>query len=237
MYGRAGADLLDGGDGMDTLLGGNGDDILFGGLDSDNLHGGSGHDILDGGVGVDALTGGRGADAFLFSGDRFAVTVEGGAPRIEGDGVRQIVNAADTATDNILDLHFARDEIVFEGSDFLLEDLRFLNAAKADGTTDLTGIGDANIVVVGSFAAAGAAANAIAAASDLQEAGAFIYHNSTLGVNRLVYSENLGADDAGVTGVVTGTGDINVLAAFRNLTGTDAIEALPHVSPELFALI
>jgi Ca2+-binding RTX toxin-like protein len=231
--GRSGNDVLDGGDGMDTLLGGKGGDLLFGGDGNDHLDGGKGRDVLVGGAGVDSLTGGHGADDFVFSGDRFAVNVEGGAPRIEGDGMRQIVNGADTATDNITDLDFAQDQIVFDASDFQLGEVRFFNAAQADGSTDLGAAGDANFLVVGSFAAAGAAANAIAAASDLQEAGAFIYFNSTLGVNRLVYSENLGVDD----GAGTGTGDINVLAAFRNLTGTDAIEALPTVSAELFALI
>lgn len=233
LSGGNGADVLDGGEGNDTISGGNGRDALFGGAGQDLLEGGNGQDFLDGGAGLDTLIGGNGRDTFAFSGNPLAQNVAGvGAVAIAGDGVRQVVNGPDNATDNVLDLNIYNDTIAFDGSDFQLNDVRFFNAAQADGSTDLSAIGDANFVIVGSFSNAGAAANAIAAASDLDEAGVFVYFNSTLGVNRLVYSENIGADN----GAGVGTGDINVLAAFRDVTGDAAIELLPSFSESVFDL-
>ena len=232
LIGGRGADFLSGDDGDDTLDGGRGADVLLGGNGNDTLNGGSGRDFLDGGAGVDSLTGGRGPDSFAFSGDPFAPNVAGGPMRIAGDGVRQIVNGADIATDNVQDFNTANDRFVFDANDLGLSEIRFFNGTQADGSTALSHVGDANVIIVGSFANAAAAANAIAVASDLDEAGAFVYFNSTLNINRLVYSENLGADN----GAGVGAGDFSVLAALRNTTGQDAIQLLPSFQSNNFAL-
>ena len=58
LYGRDGADQLDGGDGNDSstavtersALGGAGNDRLYGENDADQLDGGLGNDMLDGGA-------------------------------------------------------------------------------------------------------------------------------------------------------------------------------------------
>lgn len=226
-------DILFGDDGDDFIAGGRGADALFGGDGLDQLFGDGGNDTLDGGAGVDALTGGGGIDTFLFAGDAFAANVAGGPTRIAGDGVRQVVNGADTATDNVLDFRLSADTIALDASDFDLDGVRFFNGVDAEGVTDLGGLGDANFIVVGSFANAGAAANAVAAASALNEAGIVLYFNSTLGINRLFYSENLGADN----GAGVGTGDINVFAALRDATGEDAIALLSQFEADNFATI
>ncbi len=231
--GGDGRDYLSGGDGGDDLRGGDGRDTLAGEAGTDTLSGGDGRDLLLGGRGVDQLTGGDDRDTFAFTGPAFEPNVEGGAGRIAGDGVRQAVNAANTATDNVMDFDLDDDAFAFDASDFGLSEVRFFNAANADGTTDLSDVGDANVVVVGSFANAGAAANAIAAASTLNEGGFFVYFNATLGVTRVVHSENLGADN----GAGVGTGDINVLAALRGETGADALRLHDDFSAGNFVLI
>ena len=225
------ADFLSGDGGDDTLKGRCGPDVLFGGAGNDTLSGGNGRDFLDGGAGVDSLTGGHGADSFAFSGDPFAPNVADSPTRIAGDGIRQVVNGADTATDNVQNFT-TNDRFVFDANDLGLSELRFFNGAAEDGSTDLSHVGDANVVVVGSFTNAIAAANAIATASDLNEAGAFVYFNATLNINRFVYSENLGADN----GAGAGTGDFSVLAALRNTVGQDAIQLLPNFQANNFAL-
>lgn len=53
LYGRAGADRLNGADGNDTLMGAAGVDVLEGGLGSDRLVGGAGADVFAGDGGID----------------------------------------------------------------------------------------------------------------------------------------------------------------------------------------
>lgn len=73
---------------------------------------------------------------------------------------------------------------------------------------------------------AGSAANLIADAIDTDGAGFFVYHNSTLGVNRLVYSSNLNSR----------TGDLAILARIAAPTGADAIGQLPLFGADNFAV-
>jgi Ca2+-binding RTX toxin-like protein len=229
LHGGNGADRLAGGDGNDSLDGGNGPDALYGGAGTDTLSGGNGADRLAGGDGVDSLIGGRGPDTFVYDETAFAPRVEGGAGRIAGDGVRQVVNAANTATNNVLDFN-DDDRFQFDAHALGLDHFAFANAARVDGTTDLAQIhGDDNVVVVGGFANAALAANAIATASDFHGAGVFVYFNTTLQVSRVVFSEDLGGNTAAVdaNGNHVGTGDIDVLFALRNLTGA---EGLAHQS-------
>jgi hypothetical protein len=72
---------------------------------------------------------------------------------------------------------------------------------------------------------AGAAANLIASRITTDGAGFFIYWNSSLLVNRLVYSTNLNDN----------TADLSILARITNPTGQDAINALPTFGAGNFA--
>lgn len=74
---------------------------------------------------------------------------------------------------------------------------------------------------------AGAAANIIASRINTPGAGFFIYWNSALNVNRLVYSTNL--DD--------NTADLSVLARVTSPIGADAIATLPLFSASNFAIV
>jgi Ca2+-binding RTX toxin-like protein len=229
LHGGNGADWVAGGDGNDSLDGGNGADALYGGAGTDTLSGGNGPDRLAGGDGVDSLIGGRGPDTFVYDETAFAARVAGGASGIAGDGVRQVVNAANTATNNVLDFG-DDDRFQFDAHALGLDHFAFANAARADGTTDLAQIhGDDNVIVVGGFANAALAANAIATASDFHGPGVFVYFNTTLQVSRVVFSEDLGGNTAAVdaNGNHVGTGDIDVLFALRNLSGA---EGLAHQS-------
>lgn len=74
---------------------------------------------------------------------------------------------------------------------------------------------------------AGTAANQIAELVDEDGAGLFVYFNSNLGLNRLVYSENL--NDA--------SADLKIVSRQTDLEGQDAIDALAHFSEENFELV
>lgn len=73
---------------------------------------------------------------------------------------------------------------------------------------------------------AGTAANLIADALQQDGAGFFVYHNSALGLNRLVYSSNLNSR----------TADLAILARIQSPTGLDAIAALPQFGSGNFAV-
>jgi PEP-CTERM motif len=68
--------------------------------------------------------------------------------------------------------------------------------------------------------AAGTAASVIAGQVTTDGAGFFVYHNSVLNVNRLVFSTNLNDP----------TADLSVLARIASPSGLDAINALPQFS-------
>jgi Ca2+-binding RTX toxin-like protein len=78
LYGGYGNDVVSGGQGPDWLegegdkdiVGGGGDiDYVYGGAGNDIVRGGSGADYLDGGLGNDRYWGGPGADTFAFDGN------------------------------------------------------------------------------------------------------------------------------------------------------------------------
>jgi Ca2+-binding RTX toxin-like protein len=98
MFGREGAESVDGGDGNDTLLGGEGGDSLFGGAGNDRLRGdlsdasedpdevAAGNDSIDGGSGDDRILGERGNDT-LAGGDGEDRVIGGlGNDRLSGGG-------------------------------------------------------------------------------------------------------------------------------------------------------
>jgi hypothetical protein len=118
---------------------------------------------------------------------------------------------------------FAIDTFVFDSTAFGLgSPLSFVNA----GSAGIPASG-ANVIVLQDFDndanaatpfAAGTAASVIAARVAADGAGLFVYHNSVLGVNRLVFSTNLNDP----------TADLSVLARISSPTGSDAIHALPE---------
>lgn len=211
LNGGNGRDLLVGGAGSDTLNGGNGRDVLVGGAGTDTLDGGYGNDVLIGGEGVDTMTGGAGRDRFLFTGDPFnGVDVSAAG--------RQVVNTPDVITD----FNIQQDKFSLDASELGLSGAKFANAAAADLS------GNANVIILqGAFANAGAAAQAIADNPNVTAgAGVFVYFNSNLGINRLVYSNDL-ADN----------GDISVLANLTNQAGADGQAQLTEYTARNFELV
>lgn len=213
LLGGNGGDRLDGGAAGDVLDGGNGRDPLEGGAGSDILEGGNGGDLLAGGPDADRVTGGRGDDRVLFDGDPF----NGAEPVAAAPGAIPGVNLPDTVTD----LEPGEDEFVLDATDLDLAPLSFANGP----VEDLSGGANA-LVLQGSFAAAGEAARAIADNDDLTaDAGAFVYNNSTLDINRLVYSNDLGDG-----------GDFSVLANLTNQAGDAGAAQLRDYTANDFVL-
>lgn len=222
IIGRRGDDFLFGNDGDDFIRGGGGDDLLAGGAGIDELRGGGGRDILAGGLGADILTGGGGRDTFFFGQDPFAeadVSAEG----------RQIIGDEDTITD----FQFNRDTYSFAGTGFDVENkVNFVsldaNKAKkgdiADGTNVVVLLNSDNDGDPETPFLAGTAANQIAEIVTTDGAGFFVYFNSNLQLNRLVYSENL--NDA--------TADLKIISRQDDLLGQDAIDALARFDADNF---
>ena len=75
------------------------------------------------------------------------------------------------------------------------------------------------------FANAGVAASAIADTGIADNAGAFIYFNDNLQINRLVYASDLGDS----------TADISIIGNINSLSGNDALNALPEFKKNNFA--
>ncbi len=72
-----------------------------------------------------------------------------------------------------------------------------------------------------------AAANLIAGALTADGAGFYVYFNSVLSINRLVFSTNLNST----------TSDLAILAAIQSPTGANAIAALPDFGADNFAAV
>ncbi len=196
VIGSQGDDILAGNAGNDTLRGGGGKDILNGGDGSDSVRGGSGDDFLTGGAGIDTLTGGRDRDTFFFSEGPFP----SGIPAPGANGIA-VLNQPDILTD----FRIGEDNLLFDAGQFGLE---------SDGLSFQKGIssqlsGDYNLLILeDGFANAGAAAKAIADNNEITaDRGVFVYFNTTLGISRVVFSNDLG--DGGA---------ISVLANLTNQT-------------------
>lgn len=158
---------------------------------------------------------------FAFSGDPF-----------RGEDVsapdRQIV----VGEDAIEDFDFATDRYLIDAVDFgLPEEVRFATVDTTDPDAAIPE--DANVVVVLNADndadaetpfLAGTAAGEIAALTDASRPGLFVYFNSTLDLNRVVYSADLASAEA----------DLSVLSRQTDLTGTDAVDALAAFSAENF---
>jgi Ca2+-binding RTX toxin-like protein len=186
---------FDGGEGND-LFDASGSSVRVkgeGGTGDDTLIGSQFADTLVGGDGVDLLTGGDGRDRFVYGGNPFA----NGTVTIAANGIR-VLNRPDTITD----FNPGQDLFVLNGQDLGIDQLQFV-----EGTSGSIGTGNV-INLTDGFANAAAAARAIADNDAITaEEGVFLYFNTTLGFNRLVYSTNL-----------AGGGDISVLANMPNQT-------------------
>lgn len=212
LAGNNGADILSAGAGNDQLDGGNNADFLDGGVGVDTLIGGNGNDQLLGGDGLDTLTGGAGNDQFIYSGNLFA----NGTPALVAAPNIRVLNQPDSITDYTI----GEDQFVFDRASLGNANLVFQKGNVAQ-------IADGNaIVLLDSFAAAGAAARAIANNPNVvADEGVFVYFNSTLQKNRLVYSSDLGDG-----------GKISVLANLDNQLGATGLAALANYTAADFAL-
>ena len=145
------------------------------------------------------------------------------------DGIRQVFGGAQVFLD---EFNVADDQFSFQLSAFgVSAPLNFVNSdasrLPASGVNaivlqDSDDDGDPATVFN-----AGSAANLIAGAVEEEGAGFFVYFNSALGINRLVYSTDLSSN----------TGDLAILAAIQNPTGADAIAALPSFTNTNFTAI
>jgi Ca2+-binding RTX toxin-like protein len=204
-----------------TVIGDDNNNILLGTAAQDFIDGFGGNDLIDGGAASDTLTGGTGSDTFAFSGDPF----DGADVSPSG---RQVIGNEDFVTD----FDFDQDNYQLNASDFGVSgDVNFValdaNAANAHIPTG------ANVIVLlnadndnnpATAFNAGTAASQIANLVNEDGAGFFVYFNSGLQLNRLVYSTNLNDP----------TADLKILARQSDLTGQLAIDALANFSADNF---
>lgn len=153
-----------------------------------------------------------------------------GAPGVNlNDNTRQVFGGAELTLPSFTP---GTDQFSFDLAAFgVASPLSFFNGQAANLPT-----GDMNVVVLqdtdndnnpATGFNAGTAANLIAAAIDDPGAGFFIYHNSGLQVNRLVYSTDLS----------TPTADLAILARIASPTATAAIAALPSFTANEFTAV
>jgi serralysin len=214
LFGITGQDALVGDAGNDQILGGIGDNLLVGGTGNDTLVGGLGNNTLIGGDGIDTMTGGTGVSQFVYEGNVFA----NGVPALAGQTGIKVLNRPDI----IKDFTVAEDKFAFDQQDLGIKDLTFQkgNAAEIAGNGDV-------IVLTNPFPAAGAAARAIANNDNITaKEGVFVYFNSTLGLTRLAYSQDL-----------ANGGDVSVLANLDNQRGATGLANVANFSAADFSLV
>jgi serralysin len=208
IIGSRGYDILAGNAGNDTLRGGRGNDILNGEDGNDLVRGGSGDDFLTGGAGIDTLTGGRDQDTFFFSDSPFP----GGIPSPGANGIA-VLNQPDILTD----FRIGEDKLLFDGGQLGLES-EGLNFQKGV-SSQLSG--NYNLLILeDGFANAGAAAKAIADNNEItSDRGVFVYFNTTLGISRVVFSNDL--SDGGAISVLANLTNQTNLANQTNFSAED----------------
>ena len=227
LLGGAGADLLKGGKGNDVLEGGEGDDELRGGEGNDTLLGGVGDDLLKGGDGNDTLEGGDGADDLRGGGGNDRLEGGLGADTLKGGkGVDSFVYATRGATgdvgiDTIEDFDTSIDNFRLNATAFdVFGPLKFQNTLAENLVDD-----GSNVIVLQNSDDDGdpatpfnarSAATLIANEVGTEGPGFFVYFNSGLNLNRLVYSSDLSDANA----------ELQILAALDNKTGGKAIDEL-----------
>ncbi|PSB28380.1 calcium-binding protein [Stenomitos frigidus] len=222
LFGGNGNDRLEADGGNDTVFGDAGDDQLFASTGDDFVSGGTGNDLLEGeegndtligGDGIDVMKGGQGIDQFVYEGNVFA----NGTPAPAGQTGINALNKPDI----VLDFTIGEDKFTFDGKDLGLKNLTFQKGQSSQLA------GDGNLIVLTDpFPAAGAAARAIANNANItSDAGAFVYFNTTLGLTRLVFSNDL-----------SDGGDISVLANLDNQRGAAGLANIANFSANDFTL-
>lgn len=181
------------------IIGNNRGNTLVGSPEDDILNGRRGNDRIEGNGGSDQITTGPGQDAVIYGSTQL-----GSAP------------------DQLLDWLTATDRFRLQADDLnVVGDLAFINALAADlpmqGVNvivlqDSDDDGDPNTVFN-----ARSAARLIGAQIQTPTPGFFLYFNSALGVNRLVYTPDLSDGEAG----------FSVLGAITTISGQAAIQELP----------
>ena len=121
IYGRGGADTIDGYLGDDEIFSGGGADIVNGGQGNDTINGGGGADVINGDEGDDVINAGNGAD--IVNGGQGNDTINGGGGTdviSGGDGLDELYGNAgsDTFVFESLTAYNNRDNI----NDFSLAD-------------------------------------------------------------------------------------------------------------------
>jgi Ca2+-binding RTX toxin-like protein len=200
--------------------GGDGDDLFdarntsigvegLGGAGNDTLLGSQFNDLLVGGDGIDTMTGGLGCDRFLYGGNPFA----NGTPATTPNGIIAL-NRPDIITDFTIN----QDSFVLDASDLGINSIHFSSGIS-------NSIGNGNVIVLtDGFANAATAAKAIADNNNITaDQGVFAYFNTTLGISRLVYSQDL-----------SDGGPLSVLA---NLTSLNDITNQGSFSAQSFSLV
>jgi Ca2+-binding RTX toxin-like protein len=206
------------------VLGTDGNDVLLGSAASEVIDALAGDDVIESLAGSDTLSGGEGNDVFAFAGDPFEGTDVSAAGR-------QVIGNEDF----ISDFDFANDQYRFDAADYGVDGTVVFAAvdATAPGATIPVG---ANVIVLlnsdndanpATAFNAGAAANQIAALVDEPGPGFFVYFNSSLNVNRLVYSTDLSDP----------TADLKIVSRQTDLTGQDAIDALANFTADNFEFV
>ena len=243
-----GSNLLLGGEGNDTLNGGNLDDSLYGGGGDDSLNGDAGNDLLVGNYGNDILIGGFGSTGNdTIVGGRDSDTLTGSGSRVdtffysldpfEGQDVsapgRQIIGEEDFITNFELKVdvqfeEFSEDVYRFNATDFnVFGDVNFTavdanapDASIAPGTNVVTLLNSDNDNNPDTPFVADTAADQIAELTSEDGAGFFVYYNSELQLQRLVYSTNLNDTSA----------DLKIISRQTNRIGQLAIDTLEDFS-------
>lgn len=185
------------------------DNVLNGTPMDDQIRAGAGDDIIDGQAGADQIATNRGEDAVVYT------------PTQLGSGPDQL---SDWLTDE--------DRFLLDASGLgVTGDLAFVNALAADLPT-----GDVNVIVLqdsdddndpNTVFNARSAARLIGAQIQTPGPGFFVYFNSGLGVNRLVFSEDLADGEA----------NFSVLAAINTISEQAAIDELPQFSAANFSFM
>ena len=221
LNGTTSDDTLIGGNSNDSIEGDRGDDFLAGAAGNDVISGGFGNDEIIGGVGSDTITGNSESDLFTYAEDPFAGQ-DVSSPE------RQIIQNEDFITD----FNFAEDKYRFSTNDFDVSgDVKFTavdanaeGASIAPGTNVVSLLNSNNAETPDAPFLAGAAVNQIAELTSEDGAGFFVYFNSNLEQNRVVYSTNLNDADA----------DLKVISRQTDLIGQEAIAALGDFSASNF---
>jgi Ca2+-binding RTX toxin-like protein len=192
---------------VNRIVGTLGGDTLHGTADIDSIKALSGNDTINGKEEADQIATGSGSDTVVYNSSQL------------GSGPDQL---SDWAVNS--------DRFRFNAGDFsVVGPLTFINTLAANLPN--SGV---NVIVLqdtdndndpATAFNARSAARLIGNAINQPEAGFFIYWNSGLGVNRLVYTPDLSNGEAPLT----------ILNAINTLSGQDAINALPTFRADNFA--